>query len=225
MLIPDRVGVMILGEATLFPQAMLPLFIFEPRYRAMLSDSLESHRLFCLAVQRVESARESPCRVATLGMVRACVRTEAGTSNLVLQVIVRVRLGKIVQTLPYRKHLITPLPLTKVPDYLLKLQVKRILKLVGARLRQEQPVPLELIYQLASGRSHEGVVTVADCVRELGRMDNPGHFADLVANLLLPGSLTRKLILQATDEEERLTHLEVFLREEVKRGDQGSNAP
>ena len=50
MEIPDRAGVMILGERNLFPQAILPLFIFEPRYRAMLAESLESHRMFCLAM-------------------------------------------------------------------------------------------------------------------------------------------------------------------------------
>ncbi|MEY2788462.1 MAG: hypothetical protein RLZZ34_1605 [Verrucomicrobiota bacterium] len=84
MLIPDRMGVMILGEASLFPQAMMPLFIFEPRYREMLAESLESHRMFCLAMQRTGAKRESPCRIATLGLVRASVRNPNGTSNLVL---------------------------------------------------------------------------------------------------------------------------------------------
>ena len=108
MLIPDRMGVMILGEASLFPQAMMPLFIFEPRYRAMLGDSLESHRMFCMAMQRMDAVRESPARIATLGLVRASVQNPNGTSNLVLQGLIRVRLGKIAQTRPYRKHLITP---------------------------------------------------------------------------------------------------------------------
>ena len=39
MEIPDRAGVMILGECNLFPQALLPLFIFEPRYRTMLAEA------------------------------------------------------------------------------------------------------------------------------------------------------------------------------------------
>ncbi|MEP6664219.1 MAG: LON peptidase substrate-binding domain-containing protein, partial [Verrucomicrobiota bacterium] len=35
---------MTLPNATLFPQALLPLHIFEPRYRKMLADALGSHR-------------------------------------------------------------------------------------------------------------------------------------------------------------------------------------
>ena len=81
MLIPDRMGVMILGEASLFPQAMMPLFIFEPRYRDMLAESLETHRMFCLAMQRTDAKRESPCRIATLGQFepRSKPRTEPPT--------------------------------------------------------------------------------------------------------------------------------------------------
>src|SRR5436853_288613 len=42
MKLPREVGVMILPNATLFPQALLPLYIFEPRYRQMLADALVS---------------------------------------------------------------------------------------------------------------------------------------------------------------------------------------
>ena len=39
MLLPAEVPVMTLNQAILFPQAMLPLYIFEPRYRKMLKDA------------------------------------------------------------------------------------------------------------------------------------------------------------------------------------------
>ena len=42
MKLPSEVPVMTLPNATLFPQALLPLYIFEPRYRQMLADSLNS---------------------------------------------------------------------------------------------------------------------------------------------------------------------------------------
>jgi Lon protease-like protein len=223
MLIPDRAGVMILGEASLFPQAMLPLFIFEPRYRAMLADSLESHRMFCLAMQRFDAKRESPCPIATLGLVRACVRNDNGTSNLVLQGLVRVRLGKIVQTRPYRKHLLTPVLVGEDSSKAIKSLVGRTLDLVDARLRQDQPVPLDLIRQLAAGASQEGKTQVEDCVRALRKIDDAGRFADLVATLLLPNPLARQVILQTVDTEERLRHLVTFLSAEVTRGAKGSD--
>ena len=221
MLIPDRMGVMILGEASLFPQAMMPLFIFEPRYRAMLSESLETHRMFCLAMQRIDAVRESPGRIATLGLVRASVRNPNGTSNLVLQGLIRVRLGKIVQTRPYRKHLITPVK--EAPDLTpgLKELLRRSMDLVEARLRQDQPVPLDLIRQLAGGGQRRPETRVEDCLRALERIANPGRFIDLIAALLLPNPVARQVILETVDTEDRLRHLIVFLAAEVNGGASG----
>ena len=171
MLIPDRMGVMILGEASLFPQAMMPLFIFEPRYREMLAESLESHRMFCLAMQRTGAKRESPCRIATLGLVRASVRNPNGTSNLVLQGLIRVRLGRIVQTRPYRKHLITPVKEKLEKSPAIQGLVRRCLELIDARLRQDQPVPLDLIRrrkETVSERIAKRLEAGAACARSAG---------------------------------------------------------
>ena len=49
IVLPDVVAVMTLPEVAFFPQALLPLHIFEPRYRAMLKDVLATHRLFAVA--------------------------------------------------------------------------------------------------------------------------------------------------------------------------------
>ena len=51
MEIPNAVPVMTLPSATLFPQALLPLYIFEPRYRQMLADMLRQDRMFTVAMQ------------------------------------------------------------------------------------------------------------------------------------------------------------------------------
>ena len=73
---------MILTNATLFPGAILPLHIFEPRYRRMLSDVLESHRMFAIAMRRPGTRREVPMLVACLGVVMVCVKAPDWTSNL-----------------------------------------------------------------------------------------------------------------------------------------------
>ena len=48
---------MTLRDTVLFPQIVLPLYIFEPRYRAMLQDVLEGDRLF--AIVREADTEES----------------------------------------------------------------------------------------------------------------------------------------------------------------------
>src|SRR5439155_25640751 len=49
VILPKRVPVMPLPGAFLFPHALLPLCIFEPRYRKMLKHALAHHRMFCVA--------------------------------------------------------------------------------------------------------------------------------------------------------------------------------
>src|SRR5688572_24639966 len=104
MQLPPEAPVMTLPGVTLFPQALLPLFIFEPRYRKMLKDVLQGTRMMAVAMQKPEALREVPSEVAGIGFVRACVTHEDGTSHLVLQGLARTELGSPIQQKPYRIH-------------------------------------------------------------------------------------------------------------------------
>ena len=73
MKLPSEVPIMTLPNATLFPQALLPLYIFEPKYRQMLLDSLNTNRMFSVAMQKPGKNRETPCPVAGLGIIRVSV--------------------------------------------------------------------------------------------------------------------------------------------------------
>lgn len=216
MEIPDRAGVMILGECNLFPQALLPLFIFEPRYRAMLAESLETHRMFCLAMQKPGVARETPCEIAGLGLVRASVLNENGTSNLILQGLTRVRLGKAVRYKPYRQHILEPIEDDPSESLVVDALVARLLELVGSRLRLGTKLPLALLQQLAGGEA-KGSVRVEDCLASLRQIEDAGVLTDLVATMLLPDGVKRQIILQTVPLEERLQHLVHFLMGEIAR--------
>jgi len=102
MELPDEVGIMTLPNAILFPQALLPLYVFEPRYRAMLKESLENQRMFAVALPHTSSNPSLvPHRVAGVGLIRACVDKPDGSSNLILQGVSRVRFTDFVQEKPY----------------------------------------------------------------------------------------------------------------------------
>ena len=64
---------MTLPSETLFPQALLPLYIYERRYRRMLAESLHSHRMFVVAMQRRGILARMPVRRGRLG-VDPCLR-------------------------------------------------------------------------------------------------------------------------------------------------------
>ena len=95
---------MALSNAVLVPNALLPLHIFEPRYREMLRWCLERDRLFCVAMTKpgIKETPENFCPVGGIGLVRACVAAEDGTSNLILQGLARVKFGNLLQAEPFR---------------------------------------------------------------------------------------------------------------------------
>ncbi len=213
---PERAGVMILGSCHLFPQSMLPLFIFEPRYRTMLAEAIESHGMFVLAMKRPDGPGERPCTVAGLGLVRVAIRNPNGTSNLVLQGLTRVRLGKLLQTKPYRMHLIEPLSAEPAQSLVTDALVARVLDLVETRLRSASHVAPAILTRLAGEKS--GPVHIEDCLETLRRVDDPGALADLITSLLIPDPIMRQIILQTVEVEERLRHLVHFLMGDLTSG-------
>lgn len=92
---------MVLDGATLFPGTLLPLFIFEPRYRSMLECALETDRLIAIA-QPVKESSDELRKIGGVGLIRACVRNKDGTSHLVLHGVERARFLSWPQLTPFR---------------------------------------------------------------------------------------------------------------------------
>jgi ATP-dependent Lon protease len=216
MNLPEAIAVMTLPGATLFPQSMMPLFIFEPRYRRMLADMLDSHRMFSVAMQKPDKMRESPCPVAGLGLIRASVSHKDGTSHLVLQGLTRVELGTAIQTRPYRIHPIRALPTPAADGVTVDALVSKVHELVDERLRlAPAPLPFALIDSsqangaVSGGKS--GGISIRDVLRYLQSLPGPDQLADLVASALLPEGDQRQAILETVPIEERLRSLIRFL--------------
>ena len=201
---------MTLPNAILFPQAMLPLYIFEPRYQRMLSDALGSHRMFSVALQKPGRTRESPCNIAGLGLIRASVARKDGTSNLVLQGIARVELTETVRYKPYRVHRIRTLQSTTTDSVAVDALTVKVLELASERLEQGFELPSHLLKKL--GQLDE---------LDPDELNNPEQIADLVSGTLLSSPLERQLLLETVDLEVRLKHLIHFLMAEIRR--QGKN--
>lgn len=89
---PDQTDFMILPWVSLFPGSLLPLYIFEERYREMTRKALAGNRIFAIAHCH-DDATLAP--IAGLGIIRACVMNEDGTSNLVLQGVSRVEFSEV----------------------------------------------------------------------------------------------------------------------------------
>lgn len=220
MKLPEAIAVMTLPGATLFPQSMMPLFIFEPRYRRMLADMLDSHRMFSVAMQKPDKMRESPCPVAGLGLIRASVKHQDGTSHLVLQGITRVQLGSAIQTRPYRIHPIHPLATPAADSVAVDALVAKVHELVAERLRlSPAPLPFALLDAPNKGgatpNGKSGAVSIRDVLRYLESLPGPDQLADLVASALLPEGDQRQSILETVPVEERLRRVIRFLLSDI----------
>src|SRR2546423_4615301 len=103
--LPRELPVMPLPAAVLFPNALLPLYIFEPRYRQLLKHALQQHRMFCITLIKPSCpdwhAPEDFFHLGTVGLIRACVGRGDGTSNLILQGVQRVRFADFEQQSPF----------------------------------------------------------------------------------------------------------------------------
>lgn len=218
MELPAEVPVMTLPSATLFPQALLPLYIFEPRYRKMLAETLEGERVFSVAMQKPGRSRETPCRIAGLGLVRVSVSHSDGTSHLILQGLTRVRLAEVVQYKPYRVHRIEPLIPEGRDTVAIDALVAKIHDLVSQRL-DLAPFPSPFPMKKPADKSTPVPVPFSkkEVLTYLETLSGPDQVADLVTCALLPDAVERQTVLETVDLEPRLKHVIHFLMAEVSR--------
>jgi len=218
MQLPDAVPVMTLPSATLFPQALLPLYIFEPRYRRMLAEALDSNRMFSVAMQRPGRTREIPCPVAGLGLIRVSVGHNDGTSHLILQGLTRVQLGETVQYKPYRVQRIHPLAAAAADNVTVDALVAKVHELVERRLELApfpSPFPLK---KKSGGDPHKPTVfSKKEVLTYLSQLPGADQVADLVTCALLSEAVERQKILETVEIEGRLKHLIHFLMAEISR--------
>jgi Lon protease-like protein len=203
--IPEEVAVMTVPGETLFPQALLPLYIYEQRHRRMLTEILHSHRMFVVAMQRRGFSRECPSLVAGLGLVRVCVDNPDGTSHLILQGMSRVEVTRTIRHKPFRVSNIRMLQTPAHESVAIDALMARVRNLVSERVRQG----------LHARPDTPKAQSVKEIISYLDELRDPDQVADLVSCALLPSPSERQTILETIEIEPRLKHLIHFLMAEI----------
>ena len=214
---PPEVPVMILPNATLFPQALLPLYIFEPRYRRMLADALHSHRMFAIAMLRPGATRETPEPVAGLGVIRVSVEHKDATSHLILQGLARVQLREAVRYKPYRKHRIEVLSTPPCNAVSVDAPVEQLRSLLEQRIRLGLPFPFPVAPAPDHLTTKASGISATDVLKYLGAIEDPEQLADLVSCAVLPDARERQTILETVEMDMRLRRLIHFLLADFQR--------
>ncbi len=200
--LPCEIPVMVLPNAVLFPQAIMPLRIFEPRYREMLATALETDRIFSIALMKRgwEKLPIDPPVHETVGvgLIRISNRQPDGTSQLLLQGVGRARIVGFRQMNPYRVARIEELQ-THHADC-----VK--VDALSAKVS-------ELVQKL----SKLGHAPSKPVLNHITSQTSPEQLTDIASDLLLSDAYAKQQLLEALDLRDRLHQLVFFLHQEVQR--------
>ena len=198
--LPNQLPVMPLPGVVLFPHALVPLYIFEPRYRKMLEHALQRDRMFCVTLIKPSCpdwhAPEDFFHRATAGLIRACVERNDGTSNLILQGLKRVRFTSFEQEEPF--------PIASI-----------------ATVESRDPTTVETealgakVVELYGSLKHDRRQLPAKLDRYLSELRDLEMLADLMASTFVNDPLRRQRLLEEGSLNQRLRFLIRYLRDEI----------
>ena len=104
--IPNEISIFPLANAVFFPNTVLPLNIFEPRYKKMIEDALASNKIIGMIQTRENNNPKKPevFSVGCLGKIENHAKTADGRYLINLKGLIRFRILDEAETnLPYRK--------------------------------------------------------------------------------------------------------------------------
>lgn len=199
-----------LPQAVLFPGAVLPLHVFEPRYKAMIRDCLATHRALAIVQitdpgRRDEHGHPAIAKVAGAGVIVDHAELSEGRYNILVRGQARVRLDELPFEPPYRRARATVLP-------------------VGVEAASERDVSAMIsnaaaFVALVRDRDHEFEF-------RLPRGALPGALADICAHHLVIDAGERQSILETLDLRERVlrvTEILALQRLALSKGDRDLN--
>jgi uncharacterized protein len=182
---------MLLPDCTVFPHGGIPLHIFEPRYRQMLSEALEGTCFFAIARltgEEMADPSRSASPVGTLCLVRAARELPDGTSNLLLHGVIRVRFVEWLES-PYPKARILPMPAVFEPA-------------------SQRAAAMEALMEAGEHATRHLPEEMRDALRSMvAQIDDPCVLADVMAQQFIQDPDERQHLLEEDSTPARIAWL------------------
>ena len=181
-------------HTVLCPGIVLPLHIFEDRYRAMVRDVLNGERYLAMGFispdAGADEERPAVAAIAGVGEVVMAHELPDGRFNLIVRGRARVRIDReLASDLPYRLVTATVLPDTTAGD--------------ADELRDAEQALRALIGQLA-----DAIPDGSEPLREVvGGAQTPTELADVIASELIPNAALRQQLLETLDVGKRIERI------------------
>ena len=181
----------------LFPGALTPLHIFEPRYRRLLADAAEGDHRFVILPPGPSGGAPEPGTVGTIALIRAIQPLPDGRSNVVVSGQERVALTAVLASdTPYLVG-----ETERLPD----------------RLEIQVPTPADQnAMREQAERYAAALATISDLVPEAELSNDPAEQTFQIAALLEWDFETKRSFLAIRSARERVTRLLAALPELVQ---------
>lgn len=177
-----------LPQVVLFPGALMPLHVFEPRYRQLVRDVLARHATFSVVQIKDDATIDAEghptiARVASVGTIVDHVELPSGRFNILVRGRARVSLDELPFVAPYRRARAEILQPT-----------------------HENVPPADIAALISAATSFATMVRERDAEFELRlpREGDAGALADLCAAQLLLDGRDRQKALELLDVSERV---------------------
>jgi Lon protease-like protein len=191
-----------LPDITLFPHTMMPLHIFESRYRAMITDALARDRRLCIArllpgYETTYAGKPAVATVAGAGEIVRWERLPTGRYNILVEGRWRVRIER-------------------------ELPTDTLYRVVRVQRLTEQPPGGDAAHLVTRVREAcRRLLEALDRPRNLADSllnmdDHPGLIADRATAAFVPDVAVRQELLETLAVGDRLVRLSAVLEEMLK---------
>jgi Lon protease-like protein len=187
-----RLPIFPLPGAVLLPYALIPLHVFEPRYRKLVRDCQSGAGVLALANIPAEARRErrDPPRVLPVIGAGILMRVDPlpdGRSNIVVRGVLRAHIvDELPQQEPYRLVRAEPLADVSADADAPRRQAEELRQLVLAYCARRPGPAATALAQMA------------------GSTAEPGDLADAIGAMVIEAPQERQQLLETTSSEERL---------------------
>jgi Lon protease-like protein len=184
-----------LEDVVLFPHSMIPLYVFEARYRKMVRDVLASNRLIAISLQleKEDPAKDAAPRVAAIASVGELVLAQElpdGRFNLVVRGRARIAIDEeLASDEPYRLIAAHEIPDDQAEKSTELDEADTALRALVTGLAESIPDGGELLKHVAAAQ------------------DSPAALANVMAASLVADAKARQRLLETTDVFQRLEQL------------------
>lgn len=193
-----------LPNVVLFPRMLLPLHIFEPRYRKMVADAIDGEHLIGMGLLKEGWEKDyygSPPIHNRLGMgkIVRCERMEDGRYNLLLLGIQRAEIVEMDEFVPYRRARI------------------RLLEEEKGELSEEAMGTMKQVLLSEYRRMHKLMGNEPLSEKMLGNTSLPlGALTDAIAAVLELSMDEKQTLLEEVNVIKRANHMNQWIANKIR---------